>query len=136
LVFLTAFLATFFAGGASALAGGASAAIRIDRGVIGRDLQPFGGGRSLQHRIFRDLLVPCLGFTILGFGSKANVVVTPLFSGRYQAFILLLRNLPDHDIQIGFRHCSFPQVQARKLHMTEHAIAGVPLQLTPRILVS
>src|SRR3984893_3122768 len=50
-------------------------------GVIGRNLQPLGGGSSLQHGIFGDLLISFLGLPILGFGSETDVSITPTFCG-------------------------------------------------------
>jgi hypothetical protein len=80
------------------------------RGVIGGNLQPLGGGRSLQHDILRDLLVSFLGFLILRLGGKTDVSIAPAFNGGHETFILLLRKLPNYDFQIGFRHFPFPQM--------------------------
>src|ERR1700675_992180 len=52
-------------------------------GVIGRNLQPLGGGSSLQHDILRDLLVSFLGLLILRLGGKTDVSIAPTFSGGH-----------------------------------------------------
>src|SRR6266702_6193667 len=80
------------------------------RGVIGGNLQPFGGGGSLQHDVLRNLSIFFLGVLVLCLGGEADISVAPTFNGGHETFILLLRKLPDYDIQIGFRHFLFPQV--------------------------
>jgi hypothetical protein len=76
-------------------------------GVVGRNLQSLGGGGSLQHRILRDLSIFFLGLPVLRPRSQTNVSITPAFYGGHKTLILLLRKLPNHDIQIGFRHLIF-----------------------------
>jgi hypothetical protein len=85
-------------------------------GVIGRNLQPLGGGSSLQHSIFGNLLISFLGLPILRLGSETDISITPTFCGGHETFILLLRKVPNYDIQIGVCHCLFPQVPS------EHSI--------------
>src|SRR5882672_3203944 len=80
------------------------------RGVIGGNLQPLGGGGSLQHDILRNLSIFFLGLLVLCLGGEADISVAPTFNGGHEALILLLRKLPDYDIQIGFRHFLFPQL--------------------------
>src|SRR5258708_12282933 len=77
-------------------------------GVIGRNLQSLGGGSSLQHDVLRDLLVSFLGLLILRLGGKADVSIAPAFGGGHETFVLLLRKLPNYDIQLGFPHFLFP----------------------------
>src|ERR1700686_3596230 len=84
------------------------------RGVIGGNLQPLGGGSSLQHDILRDLLVSFLGLLVLRLGGKTDVSIAPIFNGGHETFILLLRKLPNYDIQIGFRHLLFPQMPSER----------------------
>src|SRR6266571_2617873 len=80
------------------------------RGVIGGNLQPLGGGGSLQHDVVRNLSIFFLGVLVLCLGGEADISVAPTFNGGHETFILLLRKLPDYDIQIGFRHSLFPQL--------------------------
>src|SRR5216684_2261656 len=80
------------------------------RGVIGGNLQPLGGGGSLQHDVLRNLSIFFLGVLVLCLGGEADIPVAPTFNGGHETFILLLRKLPDYDIQIGFRHFLFPQL--------------------------
>src|SRR5207253_7503225 len=60
-------------------------------GVIGRNLQSLGGGSSMQHGIFGDLLISFLGLPILRLGSETDISITPTFCGGHETFILLLR---------------------------------------------
>src|SRR5258707_11736015 len=83
------------------------------RGVIGGNLQPLGGGGSLQHDILRSLSIFFLGVLVLCLGGEADISVAPAFDGGHETLILLLRKLPDYDIQIGFRHFFFPQVPSQ-----------------------
>jgi hypothetical protein len=83
-------------------------------GVIGRNLQPLGGGSPLQHDILRDLPVSFLGLLVLRLGRKTDVSIAPTFGGGHETFILLLRKLPNYDIQIGFRHFRFPQMPSER----------------------
>src|SRR6266550_1716497 len=80
------------------------------RGVIGGNLQPLGGGGSLQHDVVRNLSIFFLGVLVPCLGGEADISVAQTFNGGHETFILLLRKLPDYDIQIGFRHFLFPQV--------------------------
>src|ERR1700681_3315197 len=80
------------------------------RGVIGGTLQPLGGGGSLQHDILRNLSICFLGLLVLCLGAEADISVAPTLNGGHETLILLLRKLPDYDIQIGFRHFSLPQL--------------------------
>jgi len=85
-------------------------------GVIGRNLQPLGGGSALQHGSFGDLLISFLRLPILRLGRETDVSITPTFCGGHETFILLLRKVPNYDIQIGVRHRLFPQMPS------EHSI--------------
>jgi hypothetical protein len=85
-------------------------------GVIGRNLQPLGGRSALQHGRFGDLLIFLLCLPILRLGSETDVSITPTFCGGHETFILLLRKVPNYDIQIGVRHRLFPQLPS------EHSI--------------
>src|SRR6202048_3250312 len=59
-------------------------------GVISGNLQPLGGGGSLQHSILRDLFISFLGLFILRLGSETDVSVAPTFSSGHKTLILLL----------------------------------------------
>jgi hypothetical protein len=76
-------------------------------GVVGRDLQPLGGGSSLQHDILRDLLISFLGLLIFRLGSETDVSITPTFCSGHETPVLLLRKVPNYGIQIGVRHGLF-----------------------------
>jgi hypothetical protein len=78
-------------------------------GVIGRNLQPLGGGSALQHGCFGDLLISFLGIPVFRLGCEIDVSITPAFCGGHETFILLFRKVPNYDIQIGVRHRLFPQ---------------------------
>src|SRR6186997_511348 len=76
-------------------------------GVVGGNLQPAGRGRGLLHGVLRDQLESGLGLAVLRLGSETCISVAPAFGGRHQGLELLLRKLPDYDIQIGVRHSLF-----------------------------
>jgi hypothetical protein len=98
------------------------------RGVIGGSLQPPGGGNSLRHGVFGDLLIFFPGFLILRLGSESVISITPALCGGHERFVLLLRKVPNYDIQIGVRHCLFPQLQS-EFHIIDYAIAEAALQI-------
>jgi hypothetical protein len=92
-------------------------------------LQPLGGGNSLQHSSFGDLLISFLGLPILGFGSETDISITPTFRGGHETFILLFGKVPNYDIQIGVRHGSFPQVPIETFPYDQVCNCGGTLQL-------
>jgi hypothetical protein len=98
------------------------------RGVIGGSLQPPGGGNSLRHGVFGDLLIFFPGFLILRLGSESVISITPALCGGHERFVLLLRKVPNYDIQIGVRHCLFPQLPS-EFHIIDYAIAEAALQI-------
>jgi hypothetical protein len=94
-------------------------------GVIGRNLQPLGSGSALQHGCFGDLLISFLGLPVFRLGRETDVSITPAFCGCHETFILLLRKVPNYDIQIGVRHRLFPQMPSEHSIRSSMQLPGV-----------
>jgi len=92
-------------------------------GVFGGNLQPLGGGSSLQHRIFRDLPVFFLGCLILRLGGEADVSIALTFDGGQETFVLLLGKAPNYNVQICVRHSLLSPSEIRTFHMINYAFA-------------